>query len=94
MATKNKPIETLRDGSLKATIWKNTHEKGDFYSVQFSRTYKDSGGNWQDGQSFSGSELLRLARLATKAYDRTSELRRQNAEATEEQSTPDDGRVP
>lgn len=24
---KNKPIDTVRDGSLKATIWKNAGEK-------------------------------------------------------------------
>ena len=76
MTTTNKPIDTLRDGPLKATIWDNSNEKGPFFSVEFTRTYKDSEGNFHDSRSFSGTQLLRLAHLATKAYDRTAELRR------------------
>jgi len=71
----NQPTETLRDGSLKATIWKNEGEKGLFFSVDLSRTYKDDGGSYHDSHSFSGTELLRAAHLATRAYDRISELR-------------------
>ncbi len=74
--TNNRPTDTLRDGALKATIWENTTEKGSFFSVEFTRTYKDAKDNFRDGRSFSGSELLRLANLASKAYDRTAELRR------------------
>jgi hypothetical protein len=72
-----KPIHTIRDGALKATIWKNPRnptEKGHFYSVDFSRTYKD-GEAFKDSHSFSGTEPLQLARLANLAYDRLAELR-------------------
>ena len=69
-----KPIDTIRDGALKATIWKNAAEKGHFYSVDFSRTYKD-GETFKDSHSFSGSEPLQIARLANLAYDRIAELR-------------------
>jgi len=72
--TKQRPVETLRDGAIKAAIWKNESEKGAFFSVTFARTYKDGDGNLQDTDSFSGSQLLRLARLADKAYDRTAKL--------------------
>ena len=75
----NQPTETLRDGSLKATIWKNEGEKGAFFSVNLSRTYKDDGGNYHDSDSFSGSELLRIAHLASQAYDRVSTLRQAQA---------------
>ena len=71
----NKPIDTLRDGSLKATIWSNFGEKGTFYTVNLTRTYKDDADKYHDSDSFSGSELLRIAHLATRAYDRVSELR-------------------
>lgn len=74
MATK-KPTETLRDGSLKATIWKNEGEKGPFFTVNLTRTYQDGSGNYQDSDSFSGNELLRIARLAGRACDRVGELR-------------------
>ncbi|MGD9693603.1 MAG: hypothetical protein AB7G17_07260 [Phycisphaerales bacterium] len=76
MTTTNaKPIDTIRDGSLKATIWKNAGEKGDYYSVRITRTWRDDQGNYHDSDSFSGSELLRVARLASMAYDRSAERR-------------------
>ncbi len=71
MTTENKPTETIRDGKLKATIWKNPTKKGHFYSVDISRTYKQ-GDVFKDSHSFSGSEPLQVARLAHKAYDRIS----------------------
>jgi len=90
---KNKPIDTIRDGSLKATIWKNFGEKGNFHSVDFSRTYKQ-GEAFKDSRSFSGSELLRIARLANIAYDEIAELRQKDVPAdAEQQVTPSDGRV-
>lgn len=70
MNTKNtKPVDTLRDGSLKATIWKNEGENGPRYSVNLTRTWRDEQGNYHDSDSFSGNELLRIARLANIAYD-------------------------
>jgi hypothetical protein len=72
--TKQRPVETVRDGSIKAAIWKNESENGVFFAVTFARTYKDKEGNLQDTESFSGSQLLRLARLADNAYDRTAKL--------------------
>jgi hypothetical protein len=72
--TKNRPVETLRDGAIKAAIWKNESENGAFFNVTFARTYRDAEGNPHDTDSFSGSQLLRLARLADKAYDRTAKL--------------------
>ncbi len=51
------------------------------YTVQFTRSYRDDQGNYHDSDSYSGSELLRIARLSQKAYDYTAELRDQNAKA-------------
>ncbi len=88
----NKPTETLKDGLLKATIWKNEGDKGSFYRVNLTRSYQDNAEKWHDTDSFSGSELLRIAHLAQKAYDRTTELRQQDRKAAEAEATPDDGR--
>jgi hypothetical protein len=74
-STTTKPAKTIRDGALKATIWKNAGEKGEFFSVRFSRTWKDEQGNLHDTDSFSGSELLRLSHLAAKAYEEVGVLR-------------------
>jgi len=75
-----KPVDTLRDGALKATIWKNTGENGDFYSVDLARIYTKQGKNgtpdtFHDTNSYSGTQLLQIARLADKAYDRVAKLR-------------------
>ena len=78
---KNQPIDTIRDGALKATIWKNDSEKGSFYSVDISRTYK-VGETFKDSYSFSGSEPLQVARLANIAYDEIAELRKKDREST------------
>ncbi len=79
----NKPALTIRDGAIKATIWKNTSEKGTFCSVQFSRTYRDEAGNFHNTDSFSGTDLLKLAFVAQKAYENAAAIREQ-AEITGE----------
>ena len=79
----NQPVSKIRDGALAATIWQNDGEKGTFYSVDFSRTFtNDSTGEVKSTNSFSGAELLRVARLADKAYDEIESLR-QAAKASE-----------
>jgi hypothetical protein len=50
----NTPIDTHRDGNLEATIWKNPGENGAFYSVTFSRTWKDEAGSDHDSDSYTG----------------------------------------
>lgn len=68
----NQPVDTIREGNLKATIWLNgtkDGEKAPFYSVQITRTWRDDKGDFHDSDSFSGTELLRVARLAHIAYD-------------------------
>ena len=40
MATNNKPANTFRCGSIKATIWQNVSEKGPFFATTFSRPFK------------------------------------------------------
>lgn len=68
-STTNTPVQRLTDGKLKATIWKNSTKEGFRYSVQLNRIYEDKNGTLQNTDSFSGSELLRIARLAQIAYD-------------------------
>jgi hypothetical protein len=77
--TKNKPIITLRDRSLKASIWRQLDGKGKaFYPVTITRTYKDDEGNYHDTDRLLGDELLRMARLCERAYDMTLEYRQQD----------------
>lgn len=82
----NKPVQTLRDGSLKASIWQNeTREGGSFFSTQFGKTYEDpKTGELKDSNSFSGTDLLKLSELARKAYAYEGKLKAElNREETQ-----------
>ena len=70
----NRPARVLRDGYLKAAIWANHGEKGVYHTVTFARTYTDENGVVRDSNSFSGSDLLRIAELARESYKAIREL--------------------
>ena len=86
----NTPRDVLRDGNLKASIWRNDGEKGPFYSVSLARVYRDDQGEPRDAHSFSGTDLLRVSELARKTYDRTQELRREDRSADRNQQERSD----
>lgn len=84
--TKNKPVETLRDGAIKINIWGNESEHGVRYSTdELSRGYVDQNGTWKNTGSLSNGDILKGARLLQRAYDRITELRSQD------KATADDG---
>jgi hypothetical protein len=90
----NGPADVLRDGNVKATIWKNERENGPHYSTTFARTWQDEGGAYRDSHSFSGTELLRVSELARGAYARTNELRREHMQELEVEISRDDNDAP
>ena len=69
MATNNKPANTLRCGSIKATIWQNVSEKGPFFATTFSRPFKDQSGEWRNGISFGLNDLEALLTVAREAKE-------------------------
>ena len=77
MSDNNKPVEVIRDGSLKASIFRNEGEKGTFFSTTLSRTYTDERGNFHDTNVFSGTDLLRVSELARKAYSVSRDLKQE-----------------
>ena len=88
----NTPKDVIRDGNLKATIWRNESDKGVFFTTEFARTFKDAEGNLRDTHSFIGADQLKLGELARKSYDRTAELRRE--EFRQERAARDKGQRP
>jgi hypothetical protein len=82
----NRPIATLRDGSLKASVWGNPGESGVRYNVDLVRSYTDEQGAWRDTRSLSGGELLRAARLLERAYERVLDLRAADKPADDEEA--------
>jgi len=74
--TKQAPVAKVRCYPVQAAIWKNETAKGTFHTVTFSRTYKKENGEYGDTDSFSGAQLLQLAHVAQKAYDKAEALTR------------------
>ena len=70
----NKPVKTLRDGTLKASIWLNEYEERIFYTVSFARSYKKSDGTFADAHTYTNADLLRLARLSERAHEAIREM--------------------
>ena len=87
------PADVIRDGNLKATIWRNEAANGPFYATSFVRTFRDQDGQFHDTNSFVATDLLKLSELARKAYERTADLRREDREQARTQgASPDDDR--
>ena len=77
----NKPVKTIRHGNIKAAVWANRSEKGEFYTVTFARVYHD-GENLKDSRSFGLYDLWPLVRCATEVYAWLPKQKRE-AEPTE-----------
>ena len=44
----SKPAHKIRIGVLQATIWRNSGDKGTWYSVTSSRSYKQGDDAWKE----------------------------------------------
>lgn len=66
--SKERPAHEVRSGRLKATIWRQESEKGPWFNVVLSRSYRDEGGNWHTATSFGARDLLELAKLCDQAH--------------------------
>ncbi len=75
----NRPEMVIRDGSLKATVWRNEGDKGPYFTTSMAKTYSDERGNPKDTQNFSQSDLLRVAELGRETYGVINQLKRQLA---------------
>lgn len=90
---RNRPAETLREGTLKATIWRNESESGPFHTVSLARTYKDGEGELRDSASFRAKDMLPLAELTRQAHYRANDLNRDaHRDRGEAQSREDQAR--
>ena len=59
----NQPAHKVKIGLITATIWENDR----FHSVDFTRSYKGSEGEWKNTASFAQGDLLNLAKCAERA---------------------------
>jgi hypothetical protein len=59
----NTPAHKIRRGVLQVTIWRNTSDKGTWYSVIPSRSYKNGDDMWKESDSLGFDDLLPMAKL-------------------------------
>ena len=85
MTSNTKPVDEVRFGAVKAAIWHNETDNGSRFNVTFSRSYRDSEGNWKSTSSFRRDDLLVVAKVADQAHSRIFELQREEKAAAKEQ---------
>ncbi|AGA31687.1 hypothetical protein [Singulisphaera acidiphila] len=62
------PAHKLRIGVLQATIWRNTNDKGTWYSVTPQRSYKQGDETWKETDSLGFDDILAMAKLLDQAH--------------------------
>jgi hypothetical protein len=66
---KDRPIQEIRIGTVKAAIWKNDTAGGVRYNVTFSRIYKEKEDDqWKSTDSFGRDDLLVLRKVADLSH--------------------------
>ena len=74
------PVETIRMGGVKASVWENHTRNGPVLSVTLVRTYWD-GQAFRDTKSFRRDDLLVAAEACRHAFNWVVEYERQLQEA-------------
>ena len=64
----SKPAHKIRIGVLQVTIWRNHGEKGNWYSVIPSRSYKQGEDLWKETDSLGFDDLLTMAKMFDLAH--------------------------
>jgi hypothetical protein len=81
----SQPAHKLRDGALQVTIWRNSGEKGNWYSVIPSRGYK-KGDAWKETESLGSDDLLAMAKLLSQAHTWIAEAKKADAKSRKSSS--------
>lgn len=84
-ASKTKPVEEVRIGSIKAAIWRNEGEGGPRFNVTLQRLYRTEDGKWKSTSSFGRDDLLVLMKVADATHTRVMQLLGDNREQRQEQ---------
>jgi hypothetical protein len=71
----NRPVQTLRHRSLKATIWRNQTPKGEMFNVIVVRAYRNKESEeWRETHSIGYDDLMNVAALMYEAHALISSL--------------------
>jgi len=62
----NQPVQEIRRGRIRASIWVDETERGPKYSTIFTKLYK-AGDRWQDTAHFGVNDLPLIVQVAELA---------------------------
>jgi hypothetical protein len=62
------PAHKIRIANLQAVIWRNSGEKGPWYSVQVKRSYKNGDDQWRETDAMGYDDVLTAAKLLDQAH--------------------------
>lgn len=65
---RNRPVHEIKQGLIKATVWKNQTKVGLRHHVKVARVFKD-GDVWRESQQFGRDDLLKLANILTQCHE-------------------------
>ena len=82
-----KPVDEIRIGRVKATIWKNGADEQPRHNVTFSRLYKD-GDQWKSTQSFGATICWCLRKWPTSRIRGCSSFRQKQKSRRCRSATP------
>lgn len=63
----NQPVQEIRVGSVRASIWENATESGVYHSIVLTKLYK-SGDRWQCTGHFDRNDLPLVSKVADLAH--------------------------
>ena len=75
------PAHKIRYSNLSVTIWRNKNEKGIWYSVIPSRSYKNGDETWKESDSLAADDLLIMAELLRQAFSWITKVKQGDAKA-------------
>ena len=78
------PAHKIRDGVLQVTIWRNQGERGNYYTVNPTRSYKQGDETWKETDSLNADDMLPMAELFREAYAWIKIQRRADTKARKE----------
>ena len=67
---KKLPVYTVRAGQIKVTCWENEYDGKPVRSFNFTKSYKDKKGEWQETQTLFQNDLPKLTEALSECFRR------------------------
>ncbi|MBI4143783.1 hypothetical protein HY486_00865 [Candidatus Woesearchaeota archaeon] len=64
----NGPAKKFKAGAIRANVWKNIVENGEYYTVSLDRSYKDKEGNWKNTSTLRANDLPKATLVLGEAF--------------------------